>query len=112
MTDGEGQYRLIGPMFKSHDVVNHSIGEYVRGDAHTNTIEGYFSILKRGIIGTYHHVGAEHLKRYLAEFDFRYNNREALGVTDRERMVKSISGIVGKRLTYRRTNREGAPVRA
>jgi transposase-like protein len=112
MTDGEGQYRLIGPMFKSHDVVNHSIGEYVRGDAHTNTIEGYFSILKRGIIGTYHHVSGEHLKRYLAEFDFRYNNREALGVTDRERMVKSISGIVGKRLTYRRTNREGAPVRA
>lgn len=112
MTDGEGQYRLLGPMFKSHDVVNHSIGEYVRGDAHTNTIEGYFSILKRGIVGVYHHVSAEHLKRYLAEFDFRYNNREALGVTDRERMVKSIFGIVGKRLTYRRTDREGAPVRA
>jgi hypothetical protein len=89
----------------------HGIGEYVRGDAHTNTIEGYFSILKRGIDGVYHHVSAEHLKRYLAEFDFRYNNRAALGVTDRERMVKSISGIVGKRLTYRRTNREGAPVR-
>lgn len=84
----------------------------MRGDAHTNTIEGYFSILKRGIIGTYHHVSGEHLKRYLAEFDFRYNNREALGVTDRDRMVKSISGIVGKRLTYRRTNREGAAVRA
>ena len=112
MTDGEGQYRIIGPMFKSHEVVNHSIGEYVRGDAHTNTIEGYFSILKRGIIGTYHHVSGEHLKRYLAEFDFRYNNREALGVTDRERMVKSITGIVGKRLTYRRTDREGAAVRA
>ena len=112
MTDGEGQYRIIGPMFKSHQVVNHGIGEYVRGDAHTNTIEGYFSILKRGIIGTYHHVSAEHLKRYLAEFDFRYNNREALGVGDRERMVKSISGIVGKRLTYRRTNREGSAVRA
>lgn len=112
MTDGEGQYRLVGPMFNSHQVVNHGIGEYVRGDAHTNTIEGYFSILKRGITGVYHHVGAEHLKRYLAEFDFRYNNREALGVSDRERMVKSISGIVGKRLTYRRTDREGAPVRA
>lgn len=112
MTDGEGQYRLVGPMFASHQVVNHGIGEYVRGDAHTNTIEGYFSILKRGIIGTYHHVSGEHLKRYLAEFDFRYNNRAALGVTDRERMVKSISGIVGKRLTYRRTNREGATVRA
>jgi transposase-like protein len=112
MTDGEGQYRIIGPMFKSHEVVNHGIGEYVRGDAHTNTIEGYFSILKRGIIGTYHHVSGEHLKRYLAEFDFRYNHREALGIGDRERMVKSISGIVGKRLTYRRTDREGSPVRA
>ena len=112
MTDGEGQYRIIGPMFKSHQVVNHGIGEYVRGDAHTNTIEGYFSILKRGIVGTYHHVSGEHLKRYLAEFDFRYNNREALGVSDRERMVKSIFGIVGKRLTYRRTDREGAAVRA
>ena len=112
MTDGEGQYRLVGPMFKSHQVVNHGIGEYVRGDAHTNTIKGYFSILKRGIIGTYHHVSGEHLKRYLAEFDFRYNNREGLGIGDRERMVKSISGIVGKRLTYRRTDREGAPVRA
>jgi transposase-like protein len=112
MTDGEGQYRLVASMFKSHQVVNHGIGEYVRGNAHTNTIEGYFSILKRGIIGTYHHVSGEHLKRYLAEFDFRYNNREALGVTDRERMVKSIAGIVGKRLTYRRTDREGAAVRA
>ena len=112
MTDGEGQYSLIGAMFASHQVVNHGIGEYVRGDAHTNTLEGYFSILKRGIIGTYHHVSGEHLKRYLAEFDFRYNNREALGIGDRERMVKSIFGIVGKRLTYRRTDREGAAVRA
>lgn len=112
MTDGEGQYRLVGPMFASHQVVNHGIGEYVRGDAHTNTIEGFFSILKRGIIGTYHHVSGEHLKRYLAEFDFRYNHREALGINDRERMVKAIPGIVGKRLTYRRTNREGSPVRA
>ena len=65
----------------------------MRGDAHTNTIEGDHSILKARIVGTYHHVSGEHLKRYLAEFDFRYNNREALGVTDRERMVKLISGI-------------------
>lgn len=101
MTDGEGQYRLIGPMFKSHEVVNHSIGEYVRGDAHTNTIEGYFSILKRGIAGTYHHVSGQHLKRYLAEFDFRYNERSALDVTDAERAVKAVAGVVGKRLTYR-----------
>lgn len=112
MTDGEGQYRLIGPMFKSHEVVNHGIGEYVRGDAHTNTIEGYFAILKRGIIGTYHHVSSQHLKRYLAEFDWRYNHRMSLGMSDAERMEKAIPGIVGKRLTYRRTDREGAPVRA
>ena len=112
MTDGEGQYRLLADMFKSHEVVNHGIGEYVRGNAHTNTIEGYFSILKRGIIGTYHHVSGQHLKRYLAEFDFRYNTREALGISDAERFAKAIPGIVGKRLTYRRTDREGAPVRA
>jgi hypothetical protein len=84
--------------------VNHSIGEYVRGDAHTNTVEGYFSILKRGIIGTYHHVSQQHLKRYLAEFDFRHNERMALGVSDSERAAKALKGIVGKRLTYRRTD--------
>ena len=76
----------------------------MRGDAHTNTIEGYFSILKRGIIGTYHHVSQQHLKRYLAEFDFRYNERMALGVDDKERAARLLKGIVGKRLTYRRTN--------
>jgi hypothetical protein len=81
--------------------VNHSILEYVRGDAHTNTIEGYFSILKRGITGVYHHVSPQHLKRYLAEFDFRYNEREALGVNDAERAKKAIEGVRGKRLTYR-----------
>jgi transposase-like protein len=84
--------------------VNHSLGEYVRGDAHTNTIENYFSILKRGIIGTYHHVSQQHLKRYLAEFDFRHNERMALGVDDSERATKALKGIVGKRLTYRRTD--------
>jgi transposase-like protein len=112
MTDGEGQYRLIAPMFASHDVVNQGIGEYVRGDAHTNTVEGYFSILKRGIVGTYHHVSAQHLKRYLAEFDWRYNHRSALGIEDTERFEKSLPGIVGKRLTYRRTDREGRQVGA
>lgn len=84
-----------------HHSVNHSINEYVRGDIHTNTIEGYFSIMKRGITGIYHHVSAQHLKRYLAEFDFRYNERTALDVTDAERTVKAIKGVVGKRLTYR-----------
>jgi hypothetical protein len=73
----------------------------VRGDVHTNTIEGYFSIMKRGITGVYHHISQQHLKRYLAEYDFRYNEREALGVSDRQRMAKSVKGIVGKRLTYR-----------
>lgn len=101
MTDGEGQYRLVAPMFKSHEVVNHGIGEYVRGDVTTNTIEGYFSILKRGIIGTYHHVSQQHLKRYLAEFDFRYNERQALGVNDAARADRLLKGIVGKRLTYK-----------
>ena len=87
-----------------HQSVNHSIGEYVRGDAHTNTIEGYFSIMKRGINGVYHHVSQQHLKRYLAEFDFRYNERAALGVSDADRMAKSVHGIVGKRLTYQTTH--------
>lgn len=73
----------------------------MRGDAHTNTVEGYFSILKRGIYGTYHHVSAAHLSRYLAEFDFRYNQRVALGINDPERMESALQGIVGKRLTYR-----------
>lgn len=100
MTDGEGQYRLVGSMFARHEVVNHGIGEYVRGDAHTNTIEGYFSILKRGITGVYHHVSQEHLKRYLAEFDFRYNERQALGVNDEVRADKLLAGVKGKRLTY------------
>jgi transposase-like protein len=104
MTDDAGQYRHMGKEFDGHEVVNHGDGEYVRGDAHTNTIEGYFSILKRGIVGTYHHVSQQHLKRYLAEFDFRYNERSGLGVSDELRAERALKGIVGKRLTYRRTN--------
>lgn len=107
-TDDAGQYRHMGNEFAKHEVVNHGIDEYVRGEAHTNTIEGYFSILKRGITGTYHHVSQQHLKRYLAEFDFRYNEREALGVNDNARMLKTIQGIEGKRLTYRPTDSERA----
>lgn len=104
MTDEAMQYITIGREFAGHGTVNHSDEEYVRAYFwHTNTAEGYFSILKRGIVGVYHHVSAEHLHRYLAEFDYRYNERIALGVNDRERMAKSIKGIVGKRLTYRRT---------
>ena len=84
----------------------HAQEEYVRGDAHTNTAEGYFSILKRGIYGIYQHVSEEHLHRYLAEFDFRYNQRIALGINDVERTDKILKGVVGKRLTYRTTRRQ------
>src|SRR6185312_15877120 len=104
MTDAFAGYKLVGKEFERHESVSHETGEYVRGDAHSNTVENYFSILKRGITGVYHHVSQEHLKRYLAEFDFRYNERTALGVSDMERTEKAILGIVGKRLTYRRTD--------
>jgi transposase-like protein len=99
-TDDDRTFRSVKPRHCPDGVVRHSIGEYVRGDVHTNTIEGYFSILKRGIYGTYHHVSQKHLKRYLAEFDFRYNNRAKLGIEDEARADALIRGIVGKRLTY------------
>lgn len=101
MTDDAGQYRVIGPEFASHETVNHGIEEYVRGNAHSNTVEGYFSLLKRGLNGTYHHVSQQHLKRYLGEFDFRYNYRVALGYDDNQRTDTALAGIVGKRLLYR-----------
>jgi transposase-like protein len=107
MTDEAPVYAKIGEVFSGHGTVNHSIEEYVRGGFwHTNTVENYFSILKRGITGTYHHVSQQHLKRYLAEFDFRYNARIGLGVDDATRMSKSIKGIVGRRLTYRRIDQQ------
>ena len=106
VTDDAGENRSLRGLFPKHETINHAIGEYVRGEAHTNTVEGYFSILKRGITGTYHHVSQQHLKRYLAEFDYRYNEREGLGVSDAERMEKSVQGIVGRRLTYRRARGE------
>ena len=100
MTDESGVYKRTGREFNGHGSVNHSINEYVRGGFyHTNTVESYFSILKRGVIGTYHHVSAAHLKRYVGEFDFRYNYRS---VSDGERTVAALKGIEGKRLTYRR----------
>jgi transposase-like protein len=104
MTDESRLYPKIGREFDRHSAVNHSANEYVRGNAHTNTIENYYSILKRGIIGTYHHVSPQHLKRYVGEFDFRYNYRSGLGFDDRERAAVMLKGIVGKRLTYRRTD--------
>jgi len=92
---------------RKHSLVNHSADEYVRYDegvmVTTNTVEGYFSLLKRGINGVYHHVGRKHLHRYLAEFDFRYNERK---VTDGERSLEALKGFEGKRLTYKTTNRQ------
>lgn len=99
--DGDAR---VGREFPRHQSVNHSIGEYVRGEVHTNTIESYFSIMKRGVIGTYHHVSPQHLKRYRAEFDFRCNERSALSVSDRERAEKAVNGVVGKRITYQRAS--------
>jgi hypothetical protein len=107
MTDEARHYIRLGREFAEHGVVNHKADEYVSREdptIHTNTIEGYFSIFKRGMIGTYQHCGKQHLHRYLAEFDFRYNNRVALDVSDKERAAKALKGIVGKRLTYRRTD--------
>src|SRR5205823_9792925 len=98
-TDSYPSYKKVGKEYASHTMVDHNI-EYVRGDAHTNTAENYFSILKRGIDGVYHHVSEAHLPRYLAEFNFRYNNRAANGVSDAERTVMALRGAEGKRLTY------------
>ena len=102
MTDDSAVYPKIGEEFAGHGSVNHSIEEYVRGGCwHTNTVENYFSILKRGITGSYHHVRPKHLKQYLGEFDFRYNERSGLDVDDAARLTKALKGICGKRLTYR-----------
>jgi hypothetical protein len=102
MTDESGVYVGIGQHFADHETVNHSIREYGREDVSTNTVEGVFSIFKRGMIGTYQHCGEQHLQRYLNEFDFRYSNRSKLGFTDAMRAEKAVKGIEGKRLTYRR----------
>lgn len=104
MTDDAGQYRHMGEEFAQHEVVAHSTGEYVRGDVHTNTVEGFFSIFKRGIYGVYQHVSVAHLHRYTTEFDFRYNYRAKLGYDDAMRATQALKGIDGKRLTYRRTH--------
>ena len=106
MTDDASYYHPIGADYRRHFVVNHSIGEYVSGGTTTNGCENYFSILKRGINGIYQHVSPTHLKRYVGEFDFRYNNRIGLGVNDVERTEKVAKGAVGKRLTYQRTRQQ------
>jgi transposase-like protein len=105
MTDEAGEYYHIGKEFSRHEKVNHRAGEYVRGDAHSNTVEGYFATLKRGIIGTYHHVSEAHLQAYLHEFDFRHSNRSALKVDDCERTTRAIRAAEGKRLQYRQSCR-------
>lgn len=106
MTDEHAGYKTVGKEYVGHGVVAHSRGEYGRaGVFHTNTVEGFFSLLKRGIVGTYHHVSEHHLHRYCAEFDFRYNTRT---LNDFERAEESLLGSVGKRLTYRRTDRLAA----
>ena len=102
VTDGARHYRHA-MMSKSHESVDHNKGEYVRGDVHTNNLEGFFSILKRGLVGIYQHVDKKHLQRYLAEFDFRHNTREKLEINDTMRADIALLGFVGKRLTYQTT---------
>jgi len=104
MTDEAFYYTKIGREFAGHETVNHKGGEYGRGNAHTNTIEGFFSVFKRGMKGIYQHCGEQHLHRYLSEFDFRYNYRSGAGYTDGERTQMALRGIAGKRLTYRRAD--------
>jgi len=103
ITDEANHYRNLGKEFADHQFVTHGLDEFVRGDVYTNTAEGFFSVFKRGMRGVYQHCGEQHLHRYLAEFDFRYNHREALGVNDAMRTYKALQGIEGKRLMYRDT---------
>ena len=103
MTDEAGQYAALGKHFAAHDYTRHGAGEYVRGLTHTNTVEGFYSVFKRGMKGIYQHCGEKHLHRYMAEFDFRYSNRVKLGVNDVQRADIALVGAVGKRLMYRTT---------
>jgi len=105
VTDELRAYNILGDDFASHEAVNHSAKEYVRGTVTTNTVEGYFSIFKRGMRGVYQHCSEKHLHRYLSEFDFRYNTRASLGYNDLMRAEKAAEGIKGKRLTYRRPHK-------
>jgi transposase-like protein len=107
MTDEARMYIKLGKEFAEHGTTLHGIGQYVDykdRTIHTNTVEGAFSIFKRGMKGVYQHCGEQHLHRYLAEFEFRYNNRIANGVDDRARASAALGGIVGKRLTYGTAN--------
>jgi transposase-like protein len=104
MTDEARQYVGVGKEYARHGAVEHSQDEYVRGDVHTNTVEGFYSIFKRGMKGIYQHCSEKHLHRYLSEFDFRYSNRIRLGIDDEMRREIALKGIAGKRLKYRWPN--------
>ena len=107
MTDEAAHHGRLDQSFAEHGFVQHGAGEYVSADdptVHTNTIEGYFSVFKRGMKGVYQHCGKQHLHRYVAGFNFRYNNCSALGVGDAERAARALGGVKGRRLTYRRPN--------
>ena len=103
-TDESRLYTGLSAHFAEHSTVKHSVGECARGDIHSNTIEGFFSIFKRGMKGIYQNCGEKHPHRYLAEFDFRYNHLIAVGFSDYERSCCLVEGMAGKRLTYRRTD--------
>ncbi len=105
MTDEARHYVKVGREFAAHGVVRHMVGEYGRGPINTNTIEGSFSIFKRGMRGIYQHCSEKHLHRYLAEFEFRYTNRVVCGMNDTDRADAMLRGVVGKRLTYETTGR-------
>ena len=98
MTDEFPSYKGLDKEFKKQEIINHASKVYVNGNIHTNTIEGFFSLLKRGVNGTFHHISEQHLGLYLNEFDFKYNNRK---VSDFERTQLAIAGIEGKRLVYK-----------
>jgi len=100
MTDSFPVYHGLENEYAAHEIVDHGAGEYVNGDAQTNTVEGWFALLRRGVTGTFHHVSEQHLDRYVDEFAFRYNRRK---ITDAERTVSAIQKIGGKRLKYKDT---------
>jgi hypothetical protein len=104
VTDMGQPFKFQG--FAKHEVVDHSKFEWARGDVHTNTLEGFFSVFKRGIVGVYQHIDAKHFDRYLAEFDFRQNTRARLGINDEQRTALAVQAAKGKRLTYQTTRSE------
>lgn len=107
-TDEAQFYKRPGKQFAEHAYVTHCQEEYARGDVTTNTVEGFFSIFKRGMTGIYQHRSEQHLHRYLKEFDFRYSNRAALKIDDAQRTELAVKGAEGKRLTYRNPNGKAA----